>query len=69
MEDLIKVENEKGLVRDSRSNAILNTDLESLTRHRAQRRTLEQKEQIIESLTERLEKLESFVKKLSKETK
>lgn len=60
----IKVEEQKTLVRDTRSNAILNTDVESLNRHRAQRRVLESKDNLINSMDERIKALEELVSSL-----
>lgn len=62
--DTIKVENES-LVRDSNTGAILETDVSKLQRHRAKIASVKQKDDIIESLTERINKLEELIGKLA----
>lgn len=62
--DGIKVENES-LVRDVTTGAILETDLGKLQRHRARIAALESKDQIIEDLTERINKLEQLIERMS----
>ena len=60
----IRVENDT-LVRDSQSNAILETDLSKLNRHKAVKLALKQKEQQIDSLIDRINKLETLVERIA----
>lgn len=62
--DTIKVENET-LVRDTRTGAILETDLSKLQRHRARMSAVKSKDDAIESLTERINKLEELIERIT----
>lgn len=57
----VPVENEKHLVRDTTSNAILNTDKTALRLHRSRRRVIKEKDLKIEDLADRLRQLEELV--------
>lgn len=56
----IKVENES-LVRDTNSNAILETDKRKLHKHRAIKQALKDKETQLDYLTEKINKLETLI--------
>jgi hypothetical protein len=60
---LIRVENDT-LVRDVTTGAILETDKTKLERHRAIRSALKNKDQLIESMLERINKLESIIERI-----
>jgi hypothetical protein len=60
----IKVENERGLIRDTNSNAILNTDLDELHKHRAKMFAIHQKDNKIQELTSRIDNLELLIHKM-----
>lgn len=60
----IKVKDHNDLVRDNNSSAILNVNSEELLKHRARKKLLSSKDAQINSLSERLELLESLVKKM-----
>ena len=62
--DGIKVENES-FIRDSNTGAILETDLSKLQRHRARLAALESKDKIIEDLTDRINRLEQLIERMS----
>jgi hypothetical protein len=57
----IKVENEKDLVRDSNSHAILATNKEELHRYRARKNIMREKDEKILNLENRLHSLENLV--------
>jgi hypothetical protein len=64
----IKVIDNKSLVRDTSSTAILETDLEKLHKHRAMQAAIADKankEQLIDSLVERINKLESLIERMT----
>ena len=61
--DMIKVENES-LVRDKLTGAILETDALKLKKHRARRSLVEHKDNVIYSLTERINKLEQLIERM-----
>lgn len=65
--DTIKVENET-LVRDTRTGAILETDLSKLQRHRARMAAVKSKDDAIESLTERINKLEELIERITNDS-
>lgn len=65
MIDLLKVENDT-LVRDTRTNAILETDFKKLRRHREIKRSLSEKEKRIDMLIDRINKLEQTIEALVK---
>jgi predicted transcriptional regulator len=56
----IPVEKET-LVRDSNTGAILETDVSKLQRHRAMKRAMNQKEQKLDYLIEKINKLEEII--------
>lgn len=56
----IKVENES-LVRDTNTNAILETDVAKLNRHRAIRSAMSRKEEQIDLLLDKINKLETII--------
>ena len=56
----IPVEKES-LVRDSTTGAILETDMSKLQRHRAMQHALAQKEQKLEDLIEKINRLEQII--------
>lgn len=60
----LKVENDT-LVRDSNTNAILETDQFKLHQYRMLRRQKKDKEQTVEELLERINKLESLMEKIA----
>jgi cell division protein FtsB len=60
----IKVEGET-LVRDTRSNAILETDKEKLMKHRAMQAKIQDKEQKIDYLIDRINKLEQLIERMT----
>ena len=64
---IVKVENDT-LVRDVNSNAILETDLSKLQQHRAMRKALaerEDKDKKIDTLLERINKLEQLIERMT----
>jgi len=65
MVELLKVENDT-LVRDIRTNAILETDSKKLRRHREIKRSLSEKEKRIDMLIDRINKLEQTIEVLVK---
>lgn len=65
MVELLKVENDT-LVRDIRTNAILETDSKKLRRHREIKRSLSEKEKRIDMLVDRINKLEQTIEVLVK---
>ena len=56
----IKVENES-LVRDTNTNAILETDVSKLHKHRAIKNAIAEREDKIDYLVERINKLETII--------
>lgn len=60
--EYIPVQDHPNLVRDLNSNAILNTDKESLRRSRAARRSMASKDERINSLEAKVELLEKLIK-------
>ena len=60
----IQVENES-LVRDSETNAILETDLTKLQRHRAIKNARRAKERQLEEALDKINKLEELIGKLT----
>lgn len=61
----IKVENEKTLVRDSTTGAILETDVSKLHKHRARITALNDRETKIDSLLEKINKLEETLERMT----
>jgi len=62
---LVQVENET-LVRDTKSNAILEVDKKKLYRHRNLKKSMLEKEKRIDELVERINKLEQMIIKSEK---
>jgi hypothetical protein len=62
---LVQVENET-LVRDTKSNAILEVDKKKLYRHRDLKKSMLKKEKLIDDLVERINKLEQMIIKSEK---
>lgn len=60
----IKVENES-LVRDTSSNAILETDTRKLHKHRAIKQALKDKEDKLDSLMDKINKLETIIDRMT----
>jgi cell division protein FtsB len=60
----IKVENES-LVRDTNTNAILEVDTTKLNKYRAIRQSIKDKEQKMDYLAERINKLESIIERMN----
>lgn len=60
----IKVENES-LVRDTNTNAILETDISKLNRHRAIRNAMNKKEDQIDLLLDKINKLETLISEIT----
>ena len=60
----LKVENDT-LVRDTTTNAILETDIAKLNKHRAIRRSLQEKEDRVDMLLERINKLEETLERIT----
>ena len=56
----IKVENES-LVRDTNTNAILETDISKLHKHRAIKNAIAEREDKIDYLVEKINKLETII--------
>lgn len=62
--ELIKVENET-LARDTSSNAILETDVRKLHRHRAMIAAIEDKDKKVDNLLERINNLEKLIERMA----
>ncbi len=60
----IKVEGDKSLIRDTTSNAILAVDPVSLGKHRAHRRAIRSKDDVIANLSSRVDSLSAIVSEL-----
>jgi hypothetical protein len=60
----IKVENES-LVRDTYSNAILETDTRKLHKHRAIKQALKDKEDKLDLLLDKINKLETIIDRMT----
>jgi predicted glycosyltransferase len=60
----IKVENES-LVRDTNSNAILETDTRKLHKHRAIKQALKDKEDKLDLLMDKINKLETIIDRMT----
>lgn len=60
----LKVEENKNLVRDISSNAILQSNLDELQKHRTRKNMLESKDLKIDELSSRVEQLELLLNKL-----
>ena len=60
----IKVENES-LVRDVNSNAILETDTRKLHKHRAIKQALKDKEEKLDYLMDKINKLETIIDRMT----
>jgi hypothetical protein len=62
--DKAKVINEPSLVRDLSTGAILETDKMKLMKYRAAKQAAKEKDSKIESLTERINKLETLIERM-----
>lgn len=62
--DKVKVINEPSLVRDLSTGAILETDKMKLMKYRAAKQAAKEKDSKIESLTERINKLETLIERM-----
>lgn len=62
--ETLKVENES-FVRDKATGAILETDISKLHKHRARKSALQQKDDMIYSLNERINKLEELIGRIT----
>jgi hypothetical protein len=60
----IKVENES-LVRDTTTNAILEVDTTKLNKYRAIKQSIKDKEQKMDYLVEKINKLESLIERMN----
>lgn len=61
MRRLITVENDSSLARDPDSNAILTVDINKLQQYRRQRALVQDKDEMINNLNERVSSLEQLV--------
>lgn len=61
MRRLIAVENDSSLARDPDSNAILTVDINKLQQYRRQRALVQDKDEMINNLNERVSSLEQLV--------
>ena len=61
----IKVEDNPSLVRDSQSNAILETDIAKLNRYLAMQEAIKSKENKIDDLMDRITKLEQTIERMT----
>lgn len=61
---LVKVENDPSLARDPNSNAILSVDVNKIQQHRRHRMAMEDKEQKLIDMQEKIEKLEHMINNL-----
>jgi hypothetical protein len=62
--DIIKVENDT-LGRDPNTGAIVETDTSKLIKYRARKTALQQKDDMIYSLNERINKLEQLIERMT----
>jgi len=62
--ETLQVENES-LVRDKSTGAILETDISKLQKHRARKSAMQQKDEMIYSLNERINKLEQLIERIT----
>ena len=60
----IKVENES-LVRDTNTNAILETDISKLNKHRAIKNAIAEREDKIDYLVEKINNLETIINRIT----
>jgi len=60
----VKIKDEDGLVRDTNSNAVLNSSLSSLENYKARREMLRKKDNEIESLKEDVKEIKQLLKEL-----
>ena len=64
MIDMIKVENDT-LARDTSTGAIIETDLAKLQRHRSRMAAVQNKDDIIQTLSERINRLEQLIERMT----
>jgi hypothetical protein len=67
--DKLIIEDDETLVRDVKTNAVLNTDLTSLQAYRAQRNKLRQKDEEVKSLREEIDEIKSILQLLVEKIK
>jgi hypothetical protein len=60
----VKVENHDNLVRDTKTKAVLNTDMTSLQAYKQRRESLRKKDKDLESLKNEVSELKDLVQKL-----
>ena len=60
----VKIKDEDGLVRDTETNAVLNSSLSSLENYKARREMMRKKENEIESLKEDVKEIKQLLKEL-----
>ena len=61
---MIKVENDT-LARDTSTGAIIETDLAKLQRHRSRMAAVQNKDDIIQTLSERINRLEQLIERMT----
>jgi hypothetical protein len=64
MGNLLKVENET-LARDSTTGAIIETDITKLRKYRARKAIIQSKDELIEDLSNRINKLEELIGRMA----
>jgi len=62
--EVLKIKDNETLVRDTKSNAVLNTDMSSLEKYRARRDKERQMSSDVEELKERMSNIESLLHQL-----
>lgn len=63
--DQVKVENES-LVRDTGTNAVLETDVKKLNRYRANKAAMVEKDKTLQQLVDRINNLEKLINGMAK---
>ncbi len=61
---IVKIENEDSLVRDTKTNAVLNTDMTALEQYRARREKDRQMREDVELLKDKMSNIESLLQQL-----
>lgn len=61
---IVKIENEDTLVRDTKTNAVLNNDLNALAMYRAKRNKDRQMAEDIDNLKTKMDNIESLLQQL-----
>jgi len=62
--EVLKIKDNETLVRDTKSNAVLNTDMSSLEKYRARRDKERQMSSDVEELKQRMSNIESLLHQL-----